>query len=108
MAARKTHCKHGHDISVVGRTAAGHCRPCLQASKRKHARRTYGIENPTAETKEGPCDICGSVVSSLHLDHAHNTGAVRGWLCRRCNPGLGFFNDNIETLKKAIAYLEKQ
>ena len=40
------------------------------------------------------------------VDHCHDSLVVRGLLCRRCNLGLGNFNDNKETLMKAIAYLE--
>jgi ribosomal protein L34E len=43
----------------------------------------------------------------LAIDHCHTTLAVRGLLCNNCNRGIGFFSDNIELLKEAIAYLEK-
>jgi len=41
----------------------------------------------------------------LGLDHCHSTGVFRGWLCSKCNAGLGFFGDNLAGLEKAIAYL---
>jgi hypothetical protein len=34
------------------------------------------------------CAICGG--HARVLDHAHETGLVRGWLCRECNTGEGF------------------
>ena len=40
------------------------------------------------------------------LDHNHQTGKFRGWICQHCNNGLGGFRDNINTLKNAIKYLE--
>ena len=40
------------------------------------------------------------------IDHCHNTGKIRGLLCHKCNTGLGLLNENIETLKNAIKYLE--
>jgi hypothetical protein len=43
----------------------------------------------------------------LHLDHCHVTGSFRGWLCGKCNTGLGMLGDNIAGLKAAIAYLER-
>lgn len=40
-----------------------------------------------------------------HLDHDHVTNRFRGLLCHRHNAGLGHFNDSIEDLQDAIAYL---
>lgn len=40
-------------------------------------------------------------------DHCHSTGLFRGWLCRRCNVGIGFLGDDIQGILEAAAYLEK-
>jgi len=53
------------------------------------------------------CAICGVWKKTFHVDHDHTTGKVRGLLCVSCNSGLGKFNDTIEGLEKAIAYLRK-
>ena len=39
------------------------------------------------------------------LDHDHKTGGFRGWLCHRCNRGIGCFSDDVEKLERAVAYL---
>lgn len=62
------------------------------------------------------CEICsrevvlpkpGCHASSANIDHCHTSGKVRGILCGHCNKGLGHFSDSMETMKKAITYLEK-
>jgi hypothetical protein len=39
------------------------------------------------------------------LDHCHESGDFRGWLCHKCNRALGGFDDNESTLNNAIKYL---
>lgn len=41
------------------------------------------------------------------LDHNHETGKFRGYLCHDCNRGLGNFGDSVDTMKLAIDYLLK-
>jgi hypothetical protein len=54
------------------------------------------------------CAICEVGVDGKgHIDHCHETGAVRGLLCRGCNLGLGNFTDDIFKLERAILYLKK-
>jgi hypothetical protein len=61
----------------------------------------------------GCCAICraaepgGRRVGTWCVDHDHETGAVRGLLCARCNRALGLFGDNVEVLRSAIAYLKR-
>ena len=67
--------------------------------------------------QQGVCAICkqpetqidkrSGNVRQLAIDHCHTTKKVRGLLCTHCNHGLGKFKDNIDLLKTAIDYLEK-
>lgn len=74
-------------------------------------RSKYGltIDAYDAMIKEqhGVCAICGQPPQQqgFHIDHDHKAGAVRGLLCKKCNAGLGFFQDNPATLQSAIYYL---
>ena len=54
------------------------------------------------------CPICLRPSKKYYLDHDWNTQAFRGWLCNKCNSGLGSLNDDIGTLQRAIKYLEQR
>lgn len=61
------------------------------------------------EVREGKCEICNQVPYRwLVIDHCHNTTKVRGILCEKCNQALGLFGDNVDSLRNAIEYLQKQ
>jgi hypothetical protein len=77
-----------------------------------HLRRRFGISpadyEAMLEAQGGGCAVCGRPPregSSLHVDHDHATGEVRGLLCFRCNGGLGQFGDDPERLRIAMDYL---
>ena len=55
----------------------------------------------------GPRDAAGCVPRSAQLDHEHQSGQIRGVLCRPCNLGLGLFDDEPSRLRAAAVYLEK-
>jgi|688.fasta_scaffold862288_2 hypothetical protein len=41
------------------------------------------------------------------LDHDHNNGKFRGWICNKCNLALGNMNDDLEYARRLVKYLEK-
>lgn len=58
------------------------------------------------------CPICKKktipgLTSKIVLDHDHETGMPREWICDSCNTGLGRFNDDVRLLENAISYLKK-
>ena len=60
-----------------------------------------------AAVQGGCCAICGDRPKRLHADHDHETGAVRGLLCFKCNAAIGLLRDSPDLLLNAVDYLEK-
>lgn len=74
--------------------------------------RQYGITieqfNNMKEQQGNQCAICPDIFKdkkNVCVDHDHNTGKVRGVLCRTCNTSLGDVRDDINLIKKLIGYL---
>jgi hypothetical protein len=69
--------------------------------------RAKGISSPSREMPDR-CECCSrEAVGSLHLDHCHESGTFRGWLCRACNSAIGMLGDNITGLMMAVTYLQR-
>jgi len=87
-------------------------RECM--GRANNFRQKYGTTvreyNVMFEEHAGRCAICGvhqsQLEKALHIDHCHETGAVRGLLCSRCNRGIGQFKDDPEIVERAIEFLE--
>ena len=52
------------------------------------------------------CEACGNANDQIVFDHCHKHGHFRGWICELCNKVLGFAKDDINRLRKLVAYLE--
>ena len=79
------------------------CKKC----HKKAGKVVYHLAKDGVSDSSGACDCCGRKEQKLKLDHDHATLKFRGWLCDNCNTGIGRLGDNIEGLKRALAYLEK-
>lgn len=75
----------------------------------------YGIsleERDAMITLQGnQCAGCRSPLgdwcsSSVHVDHDHETGAVRGVLCFACNTFLGKMGEDVAAIRALADYLE--
>jgi hypothetical protein len=94
------------------RRPKGHGKTISQLRKDSKMRSLYGISeeiyNEMVFSQCGLCAICGeSPVGPLVVDHDHDTGAVRGLLCSKCNLGLGHFEDSEDAMTNAISYLRE-
>lgn len=100
--------------SSGGRYLRPECKDCASklAKERQHLKKKHGYPED-----DYVCPICLKTSDELIgtggrstvwvVDHDHETKAFRGHLCHNCNRGLGIFKDDIETLFRAMIYLEK-
>lgn len=86
-----------------------------------YVKRTYGITWDEYvrmyQEQQCSCSICKTPISMYSeennpiliasVDHCHETGRVRGLLCRSCNTGLGYFKDNPTLCRLAAIYLDR-
>lgn len=103
----------------VERKAQRKAREDLRAQDFNHdyayaLKKRYGITPKDVadmmDIQMGVCAICGGSPGkgfrkSLHVDHDHVSGKVRGLLCEKCNQGLGSFQDDPNRMLRAIEYL---
>lgn len=92
------------------------CRNCAKKHEKLVARiKKYAPKIPV----DHKCPICQRTVEQLATygknkkspwvaDHNHKTEQFRGWLCQKCNLGLGNFNDDVDRLIRAKLYLENR
>ena len=93
------------------------CKPCCAVKKPKEYQRNWELQKKygisleeyklNCELRDNTCEICSNKVKTLHVDHDHNTGKVRGYLCGSCNRALGLFKDSSNVLKQAYKYLQE-
>lgn len=90
------------------------CRTCRKQKNGKSIsasdRRKWEEQRPT-DGSLFTCPICTKTtiagIVKIVLDHNHHTGEVRGWLCESCNTGIGRFDDSIEQIERAKAWLSR-
>jgi predicted nucleic acid-binding Zn-ribbon protein len=107
--------KHASEYHYKWRKRKGQTETRKQMNRRFI--REYGITLEQYEEiltiQGGKCAICGrsepgkseSKQAFFCVDHCHETGKVRGVICRRCNIGIGHLMDSVDLLSKAIFYL---
>ena len=78
--------------------------------KQKYSCKICGQKPDKCQTKPDKCqtepDKCQTEPDKpLYVDHCHQTKAIRGLLCHKCNIALGHMNDDPEQLERAANYL---
>ena len=70
--------------------------------------RLYGLTHEQYDEllakQEYACATCRQK-KPLDVDHDHQTGKVRGLLCRRCNIAIGQFEDDPDLIDRIASYL---
>ncbi|KKN52900.1 hypothetical protein LCGC14_0607620 [marine sediment metagenome] len=106
-----------------------YCKPCqnamivayMKTPERKlidrdlWLKRNYGLSlkgyNQMLLDQNGKCAICGKHQKELDramcVDHNHETGKVRGLLCRKCNIMIGNADEDAAILLSAIEYIKE-
>jgi hypothetical protein len=80
----------------------------LEKLREIHLRNKFGLTpeeyDVLLQAQGGVCALCESPPTpgiSLHVDHDHGTGEIRGLLCVRCNNALGLFREDPDLLRRA-------
>lgn len=84
------------------------CRDCqkMRSKERTHIKKQFKNIKPPEYGE--PCECCGKpVYRNWQLDHCHDTGEFRGFLCKQCNTGLGNLGDNLSSILLAVEYLKR-
>lgn len=88
------------------------CRQCYSSNSR---RANYLKKHYPAPRSDYSCPICEDTIESMKakgyvrlgwcLDHDHDTGEFRGYICHLCNTGISNMREDPDVLRRAIAYL---
>lgn len=98
----------------------GQCKACLKSTcKFSKIKVAYNLSKQDFlkiyEEQKGKCKICNITMETLSfannkattlcIDHNHDTGKIRGFLCNNCNRAIGLLKDNKDTILSAYNYL---
>lgn len=82
------------------------CTECVTDQRSRGLVQRYGINQFMWDAmyfdQDGSCLLCPD--EATEVDHSHQSGKVRGLLCRNCNTSLGHL-ENLEWKRKAEDYL---
>jgi hypothetical protein len=108
-------------LSEFYRHRANYDSRCIECLKKYQTEVKSLKQHPSTPPKPTHCECCGredpkgKMVGtrkqvSLCMDHSYDAEGkpfFRGWICVQCNSGIGYLGDNLQSVKKAIEYLER-
>jgi len=115
-------CKHGHMVERY--TKSSNCVVCRSQTRKAqydkdpererqrvrewHRNKLYEqhLVSVDEEGMANMCACCHGYFEKLHLDHCHQTGFFRGWICGNCNRGIGLLGDTSAAVFEAFMYLK--
>lgn len=110
---RRWKAKNKEKVSEYKRTHYANNKDKYLTIERDRAyRKRYGITlsdyDRMLDEQDGKCAICGSETAGntgqcFAVDHCHESLAVRGLLCIKCNSRLGWFEANKDAVTKYLA-----
>lgn len=102
--------RHKKDNFITKRPSCKLCRKLKDGVSIPSADRAEWMRVRPADGAAFTCPICRKTtivgITKIVLDHNHNNGSVRGWLCESCNTGIGRFDDSPEVVKRALLWLQ--
>ena len=108
----KAYSKRYRALNTERLTIYGKSEDVKDKSINRHMKKRYGLErtqyNKMIEEQHNQCKICGIEFGdrcTIHIDHSHASGEVRGLLCSNCNTALGHVKDDVDILRHMIEYL---
>lgn len=75
------------------------CKKCVK----KHSRVRNQLHKEAPPRPE-LCECCKKVPIKWVLDHDHGDDSFRGWICDRCNTGIGKLGDDLQGIVNAMNY----
>lgn len=102
--------RHKKDNIITKRPSCRECRKLKNGKSISILEKVKWAGTRPVDFSDFTCPICLKTtiagITKVVLDHNHETGGVRGWLCESCNTGIGRFDDNPEMVKRAVTWLE--
>ena len=91
------------DLYQTGGGIRNTCKKCRTGMSQLRAR----LRKVNPPPPPGPCPICTNHTDTWILDHCHTEDSFRGYICDRCNRGLGCFGDDPGRVLAAHIYLKE-